>query len=267
MKISVVTPVYNGERYLESCIQSVLAQRTAGVEVEHILVDGGSRDRSGEIADRYRDQIAIQIREKDTGPANAINKGLHRATGDVLAWLNADDLYHPGALGRVARVVAENPGRALCFGHCPIINESGEEIRKGITRFKECFFPLSSRFTFQCINYVSQPAMFFRRTAFEKAGPLREDWVCAWDYEFMTRLWRQGGAVWVRGEPLASFRWHAGSLSGRHFRAQFREEWQAACRDAGWWAPQTWIHLGVWWGIVACYTAMAARRQRLESIS
>ena len=179
------------------------------------------------------------------------------ASGEVLAWLNADDRYYPGTLKRVAEILTAHPKKALCFGACRIIDGTGREIRQGITRFKEAFFPLSSRFTIQCLNYVSQPAMFFRRSALEAAGPLREDMVAAWDYEFLLRLWRQGGATLVPGPPLADFRRHSGSISTRHFSVQFREEFAVAAADAGWLAPQTWIHWFVRWGIVGAYRLMA----------
>ena len=146
---------------------------------------------------------------------SAINKGLRLASGEIVAWLNADDRYHPGALKRVAQVMAAYPDKALCFGACRIIGEEGREIRRGITRFKEAFFPISSQFTIQCLNYISQPAMFFRRSALKAAGYLREDLVAAWDYDLTLRLWRQGGAAHVPGLPLSDFRWHPGSISAR----------------------------------------------------
>jgi len=263
MRISIITPNYNGARFLEETIRSVISQRKDGVDLEYIVVDGKSTDSSPEIIKKYADDISLVISEEDTGPANAINKGLKKATGDIVGWLNADDVYYPGALKRVVDVMSANPDKALCFGHCPIVNEAGAEIRAGITRFKEFFFPLSSRFTIQCINYISQPAMFFRRTAYEKGGLLREDWKCAWDYDFILRLWRQGGAVWVKNPPLSSFRWHEGSISGQHFRVQFKEEWDAAVADAGFFSLQALIHLGVRWGIVWSYSLMAVRRARL----
>ena len=140
------------------------------------------------------------------------------------------------------------------------MDESGAEIRAGITRFKESFFPVSCRPVIQCINYVSQPAMWFRRTAWQRVGGLRADLHAAWDYEFLLRLWRQGGAVRVPGLPLSDFRWHPGSISGQGFERQFREEWEAARDDAGCCAPQTMLHAIVRWGIVRAYRAMARRR-------
>jgi glycosyltransferase involved in cell wall biosynthesis len=262
MKISVITPNYNGEQYLEECIRSVISQRSDGIDLEYIVMDGGSKDGSLDIIRKYEPDISRAISEPDRGPTDAINKGLRLATGEIIGWLNADDRYYPGALERVVRVMTDHPSKALCFGHCPIINEEGREIRTGITRFKECFFPISSRFTIQCINYISQPATFFRRAAYEKAGPLREDLKAAFDYDFFLRSWRHGGAVCLDNPPLAAFRWHESSISGRQFRVQFKEEWDAAVRDAGLFSLQALLHLGVRWGIVLCYSIMADLRRR-----
>lgn len=261
MKITVITPNFNGGRHLEACLRSVRAQRAEGVELEHIVLDGGSRDDSHTILERHRAEIDRLIIEPDRGPADAINKGFRLATGELVGWINADDVLAPGALARVIDTARRRPKAAFYFGRCRIIDEEDREIRRGITRFKEAFFPISSRFVFQCINYISQPATVFRRSAVEAAGPLRDDLKAAFDYEFFLRLWRQGGAVRVPGPPLADFRWHATSISGQHFARQFREEYEAARADAGRFAPQTLIHLFVRWGIVGCYTWMT-RAQR-----
>ncbi len=264
MKFSIITPNRNGARYLETAIRSVLAQRTAELAVEYIVADGGSTDDSLAIIERYRDQIDWVTSEPDGGPASAINKGVRRATGDVMAWLNADDMYYPGALLRVAKVLETNTTAALGFGRCRIINGEGQEIRRGITRFKEVFFPVSSRFAIQSLNYVSQPAMFFRRTAQERVGLLREDLEAAWDYEFLLRLWRQGGAVRVAGEPLAAFRWHESSISATQFHRQFKEEYEVAAADTGRFAPQALLHYGVRAGIIGIYAWMAWRRRHAQ---
>ncbi|MCS6770481.1 MAG: glycosyltransferase [Kiritimatiellae bacterium] len=261
MKISVITPNFNGARHLEECLRSVHAQRQSGVQVEHIVVDGGSTDGSLAVIEKYKDGIDHLIVEPDKGPADAINKGFRAASGDWVAWLNADDAYSPGALVRVAEAARKHHDAAFLFGRCRIVDEQGAEIRRGITRFKELFFPISSRFVFQCINYISQPASFFRRSAVEAAGPLRLDLKAAFDYEFLLRLWRVGAAARIPGPPLADFRWHAASISGQHFVRQFREEFEAARADAGRFAPQTAIHWFVRWGIVGCYTCMAAARR------
>ncbi len=260
MKISIITPNYNGERFIAATLSSVLAQRGDGVDLEYIVIDGASRDRSVEIIRSYGGAIDRVISEPDTGPASAINKGFALATGEIVAWLNADDLYHPGTLARVAEGFVRHPDRAIAFGSCRIVDEEGVEIRRGITRFKEAFFPVSCRAMIQSINYLSQPAMFFRRSALEKAGPLREDLKAAFDYDLTLRLWRQGGAVRIPGGPLSDFRWHPGSISGSGFRNQFKEEYEIARADAGRWSPQTLAHWFVRWGIVGIYGMMTKGR-------
>ena len=262
MKFSIITPNKNGGLFLEETIRSVISQKESDVDLEYIVIDGGSTDDSLKIIKGYEQDISQIISEPDSGPVSAINKGLRLASGEIVAWLNADDRYHPGALDRVARVMATDPGRALCFGACRIIDKEGREIRRGITRFKEAFFPISSRFTIQCLNYISQPAMFFRRSALEATGYLREDMVAAWDYDLTLRLWRQGGAVHMPGPPLSDFRWHTASISARRYAVQFKEEFDAAARDAGNLAPQIWIHGIVRWGIVGAYALMAASRTK-----
>ncbi|MCI5209798.1 MAG: glycosyltransferase [Candidatus Electrothrix sp. ATG2] len=264
MRFSIITPSYNSAPYLEQTIQGVLCQQEGqdDITLEYIVVDGGSTDGSLEILKRYANDITHTVIESDTGPANAINKGLRLATGDVLAWLNADDLYYPRTLERVRQALECRPDAAFCFGSCPIIDEQGREIRSGITRCKEFFYPVSSRFTYQCINYLSQPALFFRRQAGERAGLLPEGMVAAWDYEFILRLWHCGDAVQVAGPPLSAFRWHEDSISGQNFQVQFQEEYQAAKADASAFSLQTLLHFFVRWGIVGAYSAMAGLRKK-----
>ncbi len=255
MKVSVITANYNGSRFLEKTILSVLNQ-AHHVELEYIMIDGCSTDSSGEIIDKYGHLFAHCIVEKDSGPAEAINKGLRLADGDIVAWLNSDDQYCPQTLLRVCQAFKENPAASMCFGHCRIIDENDREIRSFISRFKELFFPISSRFTYQCINYISQPALFFRGEAIRSAGFLREDMRAAWDYEFVLRLWRYGHARYLPGLPLASFRWHPGSISGSNYHTQFKEEYEVAKSDAGRYSLQTIIHFFVRWAIVSAYAAM-----------
>lgn len=261
MKFTVITPTFNSRSFLEGCVRSVMAQRGEGVEVEYFVVDGGSEDGSLELLQTFGEEIDLVISEPDQGPADAINKGFAKATGDVVTWLNADDRYMPGAFSRVKAGLLQNPAAAFAFGRCPIVNMEGQEIRQGITRFKETFFPISCRFTFQCINYLSQPACFFRRSAVQAAGPLRLDLKAAWDYEFLLRMWRQGSGIRIPGTALSEFCWHEGSISGQHFRLQFDEEYRAAKADAGTVSLQTLLHWGVKWGIIGAYSLMQARRK------
>jgi glycosyltransferase involved in cell wall biosynthesis len=261
MRFSIITVNFNGEQFLEKTLASVILQREEGIDLEYIVIDGKSTDGSHAILNRYAQDINTIIVEDDTGPANAINKGLALATGEVIAWLNADDIYYPGTLRRVRQAMESAQEAAICFGGCSIINEQGEESRSMITNIKEFFYPFSSRFTFQCINYLSQPAVFFSRQAYAQAGPLREDMVAAWDYEFFLRLWHGGGSCYIKGKPLSSFRWHQQSISGQNFKIQFKEEYEAARGDAGRNSLQTFLHFFVRWGIVGIYSLMAVSRK------
>jgi len=261
MLFSVITPNFNGVTFLEQTICSVLQQRKKGIELEYIVVDGGSTDGSHAIIDKYRRDISVLIIEKDSGPANAINKGLSLASGDIVSWLNADDIYYSNVFERVKHTLVMNPLAGFCFGRCPIINDNGEEIRAFITRFKECFFPLSSEFTFQCINYISQPALFFRREAMLDVGRLREDMVAAWDYEFILRLWLYGKGAVIPDGQIAAFRWHEQSISGQNFHVQFKEELDAVIAALGKWKIQVLLHHCVRWSIVGAYTWMANLRK------
>jgi glycosyltransferase involved in cell wall biosynthesis len=262
MKFSIITPNRNGERYLETAIQSVLIQKQDNIDLEYIIIDGESTDSSLQIIDRYKSGISMLLSEPDTGPVDAINKGLKVATGEIIGWLNADDQYHPHAFKRVLKAFKSDPEKALCFGRCRIIDEEGREIRKWITCFKEFFFPISSHFTIQCLNYISQPTLFFRSKAQKAVGFLRQNLVAAWDYDFILRLWKQGGSICIRKpEPIADFRWHTESISGRRFFTQFKEEAEIATADAGALAPQTLLHYGVRWGIVGIYSLMSAFRK------
>ena len=262
MRFSIITPNRNGGQYLEKTICSVVALRDQGCDIEYIIVDGNSTDNSLEIINKFASQIDHLIVESDTGPANAINKGLSVATGDILSWLGADDIYYSDTLNRIEEIMKESPATPFCFGGCRIINHEGQEIRQGITKFKEYFFSISCRFTFQCINYISQPSLFFRRTTYLKSGPIREDMVAAWDYEFILRLWHVGKGKVVSGESLSAFRWHEGSISGQHFEKQFQEEYDSAIEDAGRFSLQGIIHYFVRHGIVFIYSAMSKRRAK-----
>lgn len=261
MKFSVIVPSYNSGHFLEETLRSIISQRNDGVQVELIVVDGKSADNTPTLLGKFQDDIDRLIVEEDTGPANAINKGLHLATGDTISWLNADDVYYPGTLARVCSVLKGQEEDVFCFGKCRIVDVEGSEIRTGITRFKECFFPVSSRFTYQCINYISQPAMFFRRSTFQSVGEIREDMVAAWDYEFLLRLWKAGSAVIIPGDPVSAFRWHEQSISGQNFHIQFKEELDAAAQDAGKFSPQVCLHHIVRWGIIGAYSGMSHMRR------
>jgi glycosyltransferase involved in cell wall biosynthesis len=197
LSVSIITPSYNQGRFLERTIQSVLEQRP----FEYLVMDGGSRDESVEIIKRYSAQLEW-VSEKDRGQADAVNKGLARATGDIIGWLNSDDIFYPGAIATAAGFLEAHPDVDVVYGNGNHIDEHG--------RFLE-LYPTEDwdyeRLKEKC--YLCQPAVFFRRRLVERFGPLRVHLHYALDYEFWLRL-GQGGARFVHiGEVLAGSRLHA----------------------------------------------------------
>ena len=180
MKISVITPSFNQAKYLEATIQSVLSQK--GVELEYIIIDGGSTDGSLDIINRYSRQLAYWVSESDQGQTDAINKGFARATGDILAWLNSDDTYKPGALAEAVAYLAENPAVGLVYGDCDYIDREGRVIGR---------FPAAQtdyRKLRQGYVHIPQQAAFFRGELWRQVGPLDPSFYFAMDYDLWVRL-------------------------------------------------------------------------------
>ena len=180
MKISVITPSFNQAKYLEATIQSVLSQK--GVELEYIIIDGGSTDGSLDIINRYSRQLAYWVSEPDQGQTDAINKGFARATGDILAWLNSDDTYKPGALAEAVAYLAENPAVGLVYGDCDYIDREGRVIGR---------FPAAQtdyRKLRQGYVHIPQQAAFFRGELWRQVGPLDPSFYFAMDYDLWVRL-------------------------------------------------------------------------------
>ena len=177
MKISIITTNFNTDKYLEQTIKSILGQK-GDFELEYIITDGGSKDNSLEIIKKYEKEIKDGkwgnhitfrwISEKDKGQSDGINKGLKMATGDIVAFLNADDLYTDGALDKVTRYFTDNPDCMWLTGYCPVINEDGEEIRKLITKYKELKLSVFSLNQLLIDNNISQPATFWRAKVIEE---------------------------------------------------------------------------------------------------
>lgn len=222
-KLTIVTPCLNGAATLPQALDSVAAQGYP--DLEHIVIDGGSTDGTLEILEaagvRY-------ISEPDSGLSDAVNKGLRLATGDAIGWLNADDLYEPGALHRVGRACAERPDAHWVTGRCRIIDADDREIRKGVSAYKNAFLARYSYGLLVAQNFIACPSTFVRRSAFDQVGLLDERFRYSMDYDLWLRLGRLGDPVVLGGAPLAAFRMAEGSLSMSGFERQFAEHAQNA---------------------------------------
>jgi len=225
MKISIITPSYNQVSFLKETIGSIHSQQV-NVQIEHIIMDGGSTDGTVEYLKTLGDQVVWRS-GKDKGQADAVNKGIQMAKGDIIGWLNSDDLYLPGALQAVADYFSANPECRWLYGRCRIIDKNGKERWKWITLYKNSRL---KKFTYSKLlreNFISQPAVFFRKEIFDEAGLLDLTLNYAMDYDLWLRLGRISPAG-VISRDLSSFRRHGTSKSETGFRDQFFEQYAVA---------------------------------------
>ncbi len=187
--VSIVTPSYNQARYLGATIQSVLEQDYP--RIEYIVMDGGSTDGSVEVIQRFADRIAYWISEPDSGQTDAINKGFARAQGEILAWLNSDDLYRPGAISEAVTFMQQHPEVGLVYGDTDYIDETGQVIG---------WFPAAET-DYKRLRrgyvHIPQQAAFFRKSVWRTVGPLDPTFYFAMDYD-----------LWVRIASVAPIRYH-----------------------------------------------------------
>lgn len=254
--ISIVTPVLNAHRFIQETVESVLAQK-GDFELEYIVRDGGSDDGTLEILRDYSDRLRV-VSAPDRGPQEAVNAGLSEARGTILAWLNADDVYEPGALASAADALRPQ-ARKWTYGRCCIIDEHGDEIRKAITWYKTLVGWRYSRNILLCENFISQPAVFFRRELWESAGGLATCWRAAFDYDLWLRFARLSPAHPVH-RVIARFRRHPGSISEATFERQFEEELRLARREGG--RLHGLIHRFNTWKILTVYRWLNRRNRK-----
>ena len=198
--VSIVTPSFNQARFLEAAIESVLGQDYP--HLEYMIVDGGSNDGSLEIIRKYERRLAWWVSEKDAGQTDAINKGLARANGRILAWLNSDDSYEPGALRAAVDFLLGHPETGLVYGDANFIDEAG----RVIGRFAAAQTDL--RRLRQGYVHIPQQAAFFRGDLWRALGPLDPTFYFAMDYDLWVRLAGRARIQYVP-QTWANFRLHS----------------------------------------------------------
>jgi glycosyltransferase involved in cell wall biosynthesis len=213
--ISVITPCLNSEAYIERTIHSVLGQESSCVE--YIVIDGGSTDNTKKIINTYADRISYWCSEPDKGMYDAINKGMRQANGDILAYLNSDDIYYPGTLSFVAQYFAENPSVDLLYGDLNFIGESGCVLYK--QSYPDFHLP---RFRAMRHAAIGQPAAFWRRSLWVAVGEFDTRLKMASDFEFFIRAGLIGQLVHVP-KVLAGFRVHGGSMTQSQIEVSYAE--------------------------------------------
>lgn len=259
-KISVVIPSYNSAQFIEETIRSIVSQDYPNREC--IVVDGGSNDGTLGILQKYEGRIKW-ISERDAGQSDAINKGLKRAEGDIVTYLCADDVYEPDCFRKVADFFTKNPDRRWVYGKCRIINENGKEIRKPVTWYKNFWQRQYSYTSLLIMDFIAQPAVFWRRELNEEIGLLDINQHLAMEYDY----WLKIGAKYQPGfidAYLARFRWHDVSKSATSFSTAARDALDVAKRHAiaqrrGWLIPLQYLN---YWLVVATYSLLAVGSRR-----
>ncbi|MFN8559230.1 MAG: glycosyltransferase family 2 protein [Dehalococcoidia bacterium] len=180
LKISIVTPSYNQAEFLEATLLSVLNQGYPNLE--YIVIDGGSSDGSVEILERYRPRLSYLVSERDKGQTDALIKGFARATGDVLAWLNSDDLYEPWTLRQVAAFFTRRPAARFVFGDARWVDRAGRFLRP------KREIPFNRFLWLHSYNYIPQPSTFWRRNLYQQVGGLDPAFDLAMDADLWARF-------------------------------------------------------------------------------
>ena len=207
MKVSIVTISYNQDQFLEKAIRSVHEQTYR--DIEYILVDPGSTDRSRQIINQHSDRIDKIIFDPDDGPAQGLNRGFAQATGHIYGFLNADDFLLPDAVKTMVSSFQRLKGTDVIAAHGWIVDEQGQLIRKKHShRFS------AWRYLHQGA-YLLQQSTFFRAEAFRKAGGFNESNRTCWDGELWLDMALAGCRFHTLNEGLSCFRVYSGSISGR----------------------------------------------------
>ncbi len=234
-KITIVTVSLNSEKYIEECIRSVTEQNYPALE--YIIVDGGSTDGTLDIIKNYRDNISLCISEPDNGPADAINKGFLKASGEILGWLNSDDKLHPNALFAIAEIfqsfnnidwIMGFPTWFKSDGAC--VNESYYQPEKFYysTKFISDNLHLKFarwskwRFAMGDFNAIQQESVFWRQSLWEKSGSYVKADTIAHDLELWTRFFKHAD-LYTANIVLAGFRVHGNQISVNN-RLKYRKE-------------------------------------------
>jgi len=255
-RISIITPSYNQAQFIEETIRSVLLQNYTSLE--YIVVDGGSNDGTVEILRRYETWLSW-ISEPDRGQTDAINKGLRMTTGDVLAYLNSDDIFIPNGVRIIADYMRRRPEIGLVYGDCRVLDEAGKVIGN-LPRH-----PFDLERTIERGEFLPQQATFWRREAMVKVGIFDDTLRYAMDYEYFIRIAKAFPVGYV-SETVAAFRMQATSKtvsqSERHWREALAVSERYGLRP---WRPWYWIRRLRHWGLRVLPVSIQRKvRQQLD---
>lgn len=227
--VTIITPSYNQGIFIEETILSVLNQE--GAAIEYIVMDGGSTDDTLKILAKYADRLEY-VSEKDRGQTDAINKGLQRSRGRILAYLNSDDTYLPGAVARAARFLDDHPEFGMVYGEGYHVDATGKFIERYYTE------PYNFRRLAE-ICYICQPTVFLRREVLSSIGYFDAGLHYCMDYDYWIRVGKQYSVGYIP-EYLATSRIHPETKT-RSKRLQFHQEIVRTIKRHYGHVPMRWI--------------------------
>lgn len=205
-KITVVTPSFNQAQFLEQTILSVIGQQYPNLE--YIIMDGGSSDGSVEMIKKYEQYITHWQSKKDNGQAAAINEGFSLASGEILCWLNSDDMYIPGALLTIGRLFQTVDKPTIFFGNCFHFHERSSKTRGSDVMKNHAQYDLA------LCDYIIQPSSFFNKAAWEATGLLNETFHYTFDWDWFIRASKNGVHFLPLNNYFSLYRIHEGHKSG-----------------------------------------------------
>ncbi|MBZ5761977.1 glycosyltransferase [Rhizobium sp. VS19-DR104.2] len=231
--ITIVVPSYNQGVFLGDTLKSIVDQQYPNLEL--IVVDGGSTDSTLDVIKEYESNLAWWISEKDSGQASAINKGFRRSSGEIMAWVNSDDMIVPGALAYVSRFFEDNPDVQVLYGNRIVIDEAGLEIGRWI-------LPGHSREVLKWTDFVPQETLFWRRSAWESVGShIDENFSFAIDWDFLLRLSNQNLHMVHVPAFLGLFRVHGLQKTSSQMSSTGRREMDVIRRRELGFSPTRWL--------------------------
>lgn len=226
--VSIITPSLNQGAYISRAIESVFAQQYP--HIEYIVMDGGSTDGTVEILKRYSSNPRVSfhwVSQKDHGQSDAINRGLKKAKGEIVGYLNSDDYYFPRTISSVAQYFQTRKNIQWVTGDYVIVNEKGHEIHRPIQWYKRIARGLG--IPTLVLNSIIQPSTFWKRSVMGNIGFFDTDLRYAFDYDYWCRLLSVGPPL-VIPDILSAFRIHKQSKGGSMYERQFEEELKVARR-------------------------------------
>lgn len=236
--ISIVTPSFNQAQFIRETIDSVLNQNYPNLE--YWVIDGGSTDGTVEILKSYGSAIHW-VSEKDEGQTDAINKGFRKCHGEILAYINSDDVYLPNTFQTVAEYFTQHPDAQWLTGDYFIIDEHGNKVQSYVAWYKRFLRQYPQLTTLAIANYVAQPSTFWRKSAAKKIGNFNQKLHYCMDFEFWLRMIKEYPLA-VSSRHFSLFRIHGQSKGGAAYRAQFKEEHQVVLQQTS----QVWIRVLHW---------------------